>query len=83
LQELFKEAKGGVIVRIRQDHVPDEGAAAGEPAHDAETNVLSLHVKNMRDDPVTVQVSLALAERADANFELPEARLEVLLRPNV
>lgn len=83
LQELFKEAKGGVIVRVRQNHVPDEGAAAEEPAHDAENNVLSLHVKSMRDEPVTVQVSLALAERAEANFELPEAKLEVLLRPTM
>ena len=82
---MFKEAKSGVIVRIRQDRVPDEGAAAtaDELARDTENNVLSLHIKNMRDEPVTVQVSLALAESAEANFELPEAKLEVLLRPTM
>jgi len=84
LQELFLEAKQGIIIRIRQDRASDNTVDDRAEAADNEENTrLSLHVKNMRDEPVTVEVRLSLNAGAKANFQLPGAAVEVELTPTL
>lgn len=82
---MYSDAKHGIIVRIRQDHVVGDAGEDENVASDqiTENNRLSLFVKNMRDDPVAVQARISLVAGATANFELPQDAVETVLTPTL